>query len=99
MTLKAVAYAAQQHLQAATGQSFKRTHLYELIAASFGFQSYAALNTHAVFAQRPHGSGGTLPSSAAVRQRYLDLGYPPAIADQAGSALATFLAGGLQCWA
>lgn len=94
MTLKALAYAAQQHVQATTGQSLKRTHLYELLAASFGFQSYAALNAGAVFAQRRHGSACTPPSSAPARLRCVDLGYRSAIADQIGSALAGFLANG-----
>jgi hypothetical protein len=43
MTIKELAYSAQQHLQASTGSSLKRAHIYELLAASFGFKSYAAL--------------------------------------------------------
>ena len=49
MTIKELAYSTQQHLQTATGAQFKRAHIYELLAASFGFNSYAALSSEAVF--------------------------------------------------
>lgn len=93
MTIKALVYAAQQKLQIATGASFRRTHLYELLAAHFGFRSYAALTSHAVFAYRLHGSARTSLDGAAVRQRCLDLGYSLPSADQAGSVLPALLAG------
>jgi hypothetical protein len=93
MTLKALVHAAQQQLQAATGSSFKRTHLYELLAASFGFRSYAALTTHAVFAMQVHGSAKTSPDSAAICRRCLELGYSLANADHVGSVLPAFLTG------
>ena len=48
MTIKELAYSAQQHLQASTGGSFKRAHVYELLAASFGFNSHAAFGVDTV---------------------------------------------------
>ena len=52
MTIKELAYSAQQHLQASTKVIFKRAHIYELLASSFGFNSYAAFGVAAVFTRR-----------------------------------------------
>lgn len=48
---KELAYSAQQHLQASTGGSFKRSHVYELLAASFGFSSHAAFGVDTVLTE------------------------------------------------
>ena len=37
MTIKELAYSAQQQLQASTGKPLKRAHIYELLAASFDY--------------------------------------------------------------
>ena len=52
MTIKELAYSAQQHLQTNAGTRFKRAHIYELLAATFGFNSYAALCADAVFTKQ-----------------------------------------------
>ena len=52
MTIKELAYSAQQQLQASTGKPLKRAHIYELLAASFGFNSYAALGVDSIFTQQ-----------------------------------------------
>ena len=54
MTIKELAYSAQQHLQASTGGSFKRAHVYELLAASFGFNSHAAFGVEIHTCPGPH---------------------------------------------
>ena len=51
MTIKELTYSAQQHLQASTGGSFKRAHVYELLAASFGFNSHAAFGVDTVLTE------------------------------------------------
>ncbi|MFV0601889.1 MAG: hypothetical protein ACK5NE_08740 [Brachymonas sp.] len=51
MTIKTLAYSAQQHLEANTGARYKRAHIYELLAAAFGFNSYASLCADAVFTE------------------------------------------------
>lgn len=48
MTIKKLAYSTQQALQSQTGISLKRTHVYELLAASFDYRSYAALCANSV---------------------------------------------------
>ena len=64
MTIKELAYSAQQQLQASTGSSFKRAHIYELLAASFGFNSYAALGADTVFTQQGPADKNITPNNA-----------------------------------
>jgi hypothetical protein len=92
MTIKELAYSAQQHLQASTGSSLKRAHIYELLAASFGFNSYAALGVDAVFTQRRSDDKRAGSHSALVRRRCIELGYPPENADLVSVTLGSFLA-------
>lgn len=44
MAIKAFVYTTKHKLEAATQQSFRHTHIYELLAATFGFNSSAALS-------------------------------------------------------
>lgn len=48
MSIKSVAHLAHQRITSNAERSFKRTHFYELIAAAFGYGSYAALGAEAV---------------------------------------------------
>lgn len=75
MTIKDLAYRTQQRLADATAGSFKRSHVYELLAAAFGHGSYAAFCSDSVFTEvRP---SAPLPArdSTALKQRCDDLGY------------------------
>jgi hypothetical protein len=55
MTIKQLAFDAQQHLQAQTGTTFKRSHVYELLAAAFGFKFLRILvRRPRVHARWPH---------------------------------------------
>ena len=92
MTIKELAYSAQQRLQASTGSSFKRAHIYELLAASFGFNSYAALGVDAVLTQQRPDDKHFASHSAFVRRRCIELGYPPESADLVSVTLGAFLA-------
>lgn len=90
MTIKDLAYAAQQHLQSSTETTFKRAHLYELLAALFGFRSYAALTASAVFDLGNDALELVPMEQATLRKRYLDLKYPAATADHVVSELVNF---------
>lgn len=92
MTIKALAYSAQQYFQATTGSSFKRAHIYELLAASFGFNSYAALSIDAIFMQRRPDKKRATFGNSVIKQRCVDLGYQLQIADLVSSSLPAFLA-------
>lgn len=48
MSIKTVAHLAHQRITSESGPAFKRSHVYELIAAAFGYGSSAALTTEAV---------------------------------------------------
>lgn len=41
MTLKELAHTAHQHLQTRAGCAIKHSHVHELLAAAFGYQSWA----------------------------------------------------------
>jgi len=80
MTTKELAYSIQHQLELTTGATFKRTHVHELMAASFGFNSYAAFCAEAVFSSTTI-PGRRLPDHLDhLGRRCLDLGYPPEVA-------------------
>ena len=92
MTIKELAYSAQQQLQASTGNPLKRAHIYELLAASFGFNSYAALGVDSIFTQQRPGDKRIGADSALVSGRCIELGYSPEIVDLVSVSLGSFLA-------
>ena len=94
MAIKELAYSAQQHLQSSTGCLFKRSHIYELLASSFGFRSYAALCTDHVFTQRDKSTMNSVQFQPMLRQRIAELGYDPIIVDAAAPSFLSFV--GLQ---
>ena len=91
MTIKELAYSAQQHLHARTGTSFKRSHIYELLAASFGFNSYAALGAVAVFTEASLTSRRASANQLLVQSRCIEIGYLPDLARSVPASLTAFL--------
>lgn len=91
MTIKQFAFDTQQQLQASTGSTFKRSHIYELLAAAFGFNSYAALATERVFTQNSITSRRPAKYGEQVGGRCLDLGYSPETALKVAQALPELL--------
>ena len=91
MTIKELAYTAQQHLESITGCSFKRAHIYELLASSFGFKSYAALCSDYVFTQRENDRSISAQHQTMLQQRVVELGYDPMIIDVAASTFHSFV--------
>jgi hypothetical protein len=92
MTIKELAYSAQQYLQAGNSGSFKRAHIYELLAASFGFNSFAAFGVDTVLTEHRPDDKRVAPQSAIIKRRCIELGYHPDNADLATAALQSFLA-------
>ena len=84
MTIKEFAYSTQQHLHASAKGPFKRAHIYELLAASFGFNSYAALCANSVFTDVSMPSQLPAKHRSRVRNRCIEMGYPADVADAAG---------------
>lgn len=91
MTIKELAYSAQQHLKSVTGCSFKRAHIYELLAAALGFKSYAALCSDCVFTQREKNKTIPAQHQAMIRQRVVELGYDPKTTDVTASTMLSFV--------
>lgn len=91
MTIKELAHSAQQHFQSRTSVSFKRAHIYEMLATSLGYRSYAALSSEAVFTSRHRDSIPASQHTAAIRKRCLELGYLPGIADVISALLPDFV--------
>lgn len=75
MTIKELAYSTQQLIESATGSDFKRTHFYELLAASFGYKSNAAFYTDSVWCNHiPMAPLSELTPD--LMGRAVQLGYP-----------------------
>ena len=90
MAIKHLVFALQQSLNESAGQAIGRSRTYELIAAAFGFQSYAAQRATHVFAA----SGAVCePLVDAVRSRADGIGLSvercPGIASTVCDALRT----------
>lgn len=92
MTIKELAYAAQRHLQSKTDCVFKRSHVYELLAAAFGFDSYAALGCTAVLTLRRSDAPPSLQNGSLIRRRCIALGYPSTTAEVVSSEVSGFVA-------
>lgn len=90
MAIKQLAFLLQRSLSESAGQTVTRGHTYELIAAAFGFRSYAALRATHVFAAS--GAARELQADV-VRSRADGIGLPvercPGIASAVCDALRT----------
>lgn len=92
MTLKALARTAHQSLQARAGCDIRHSHVHELLAAAFGYKSWAALTNDALLADR---GVGQPPEASAVPQiagRALQLQYGQTEALTMASALDEYIA-------
>ncbi len=91
MTLKELAHAAHQSLQTRAGCEVKRGHVYELLAAAFGFQSWAAFLPESLLTD---GGVGDAPDGAAPRLigRAVQLQYPQGAATVMAGAFLEFAA-------
>ncbi len=75
MNIKEFVFSTQKQLHTLTGTKFKRSHIYELIAASFGFHSYAALNSNAVFIAQESEPPTLTQHKTLINDRCIELGY------------------------
>ncbi|MFQ2557571.1 hypothetical protein ACK3YI_21125, partial [Aeromonas caviae] len=48
MTIKAFVHTTQRELKDVLGISLKRSHIYEMIAAAYGYSTYASLQADAI---------------------------------------------------
>lgn len=91
MKLKSLAHAAQQYLQSACAIPVRRSHVHELIAAAFGYGSWAAFRADCFLADA---DVGTQPlQGGKITGRALQLGYPSEVAATLSSLLFSFVQG------
>lgn len=91
MAIKELVYAAKQQLESATQQSFRHSHIYELFAASFGFNTRASLDAGHVMAVMERAPVPVASSLATLHRRLAELGYE-SVADTAGETLLSMIA-------
>ncbi|MBM5571117.1 MULTISPECIES: hypothetical protein [Deefgea] len=91
MTIKEFAFTTQQHIQTTTSSQFKRAHIYELISASFGYKSFAAFSSEAIFVDSKIGSAAN-NNTADLVGRVIQLGYPGEHASNVAKCFADKLA-------
>lgn len=72
MTIKNTVYSTHQRLKDVTNTPIKLTHVYELLAAAFGFNSYASLKSVAILT---HLDEPTTANQDSILQRASSLGY------------------------
>ena len=91
MTLKELAHTAHQHLQTRAGCAIKRSHVHELLAAAFGYQSWAAFLSESLLADAGVGNAPE-DTSPLVIGRAVQLGYGQSASVEMCSALLAFAA-------
>lgn len=75
MTIKNIIYSAHQRLEQVANIPVKRSHIYELLAAAFGFNTYASLTSNAILIQRESSDTADTPNLPLIQQRSEELGY------------------------
>ncbi|MDP3087600.1 MAG: hypothetical protein Q8M99_05370 [Methylotenera sp.] len=75
MTIKNIIYSAHQKLEQVASIPVKRSHIYELLAAAFGFNTYASLTIKAILIQRESYDTADTVNLALIQQRSEELGY------------------------
>ncbi len=91
MAIKELVYATKQQLESATQRSFRHSHIYELFAACFGFNTRASLDAGHVMAVMERAPVPVASSLATLHRRLAELGYE-SVADSAGTALLSIIA-------
>ena len=82
MTIKAIAFSAQQRIAERCGISLQRSHIYESLAAAFGFASYASFCVDSAFDVGLQGRPVEPRTVEGVAQRLDELGYGDALTRQ-----------------
>lgn len=91
MAIKKLVYTTKRQLESATRQSFRHSHIYELLAASFGFNTRASLDAAHIMAVMDQPQHPVASSLATLHRRLVELGYE-AVADSVGAALLSMVA-------
>jgi len=93
MTSKELAHALQLRLQADVGKPVKKGHVYELLAAAFGYKSHASFISSSVLAPKRSGSAFLTPLASGILNRFESLAYPANASAKAAAGLVEMLRG------
>jgi hypothetical protein len=77
MTLKALVYSIRKQLVSSAAVSIQPSHAYELLAAAYGFNSYAALCAEHLFIERSQSTAAPVLHIDRLRQRSVGLRLDP----------------------
>lgn len=91
MTVKELAYTVQRHIQDTIGTDFKRSHAYEMLAAAYGFRTFASTQTEWVFSGPSLCERWPSENESNVRARCRDLGLSAAHAESIAHSLPKYL--------
>lgn len=92
MTFKALARAAHHSLQSRAGCDIRHSHVHELLAAAFGYRTWAALTTDALLADQGVGRPPQASAEPQIAGRALQLQYGQTEALAMAGALMQFIA-------
>lgn len=92
MTFKALARAAHHSLQSRAGCDIRHSHVHELLAAAFGYRTWAALTTDALLADQGVGQAPQASAGPQITGRALQLQYGQTEALAMAGALMQFIA-------
>ncbi len=91
MTVKELAYTVQRHIQDTIGTDFKRSHAYELLAAAYGFRTFASIHSEWVFSGPSLCERWPSENESNVRTRCHELGLSAAHAESIAHSLPKYL--------
>lgn len=75
MTVKNIVFRTSQRLNKIVAAKIKKSHIYELFAAAFNFNTYAALGSKIIFIEYDEPLTENLVDQLKIRTRCIELGY------------------------
>ena len=87
MTIKAFVHTTQLELKDVLGISLKRSHIYEMIAAAYGYSTYASLQADAILLSNTKWQVALDVSAIEARANILGISIPELIAQKLATSL------------
>lgn len=92
MTVKNIVFRTSQRLNQIVAAKIKKSHIYELFAAAFNFNTYAALGSKIIFIEYDEPLTENLVDQLKIRTRCIELGYSDSNASLISKHLPTIIA-------
>ena len=87
MTIKAFVHTTQRELKDVLGISLKRSHIYEMIAAAYGYSTYASLQADAILLSNTKWQVALDVSAIEARANILGISIPELAAQKLATSL------------